>query len=62
MVSLLADIIFMPKYFDEFKYLLVTKYEILNSVLAIPIITRTAQVVVEALIHIAISIFGLPKL
>ena len=51
MGSLSVDITFLPKGFDEFKYLLFTTHEITNFVLAVLIKSRTVQVTAEGLIH-----------
>ena len=47
----LVDITFIPKGFDNFKYLSDAKCEITNFVLTIPIKTRAVHIVAEDLIH-----------
>ena len=49
--SLSVDINFIPKVFDDFKYLLAATCEITSFVLAIPNKSSAAQVLSEALIH-----------
>ena len=58
--NLFVDIKFLPKAFDDFKYLLVTTYEIRNLILIKPIKTRAAQVVHSCIDHKVRSILGLP--
>ena len=59
--SLSVDIKLMSKEFGDFIYLLVIICKITNSILAIPIKSRTAQVITEALIHRPIYIFEPPN-
>ena len=59
--SLAVDIKFMPKGFHDFKYVLVATCKITNFILAIPIESGTAQVIVEALINRVICSFGPPQ-
>ena len=62
MTQLLADIKYMPKGFDNFKFLLIITWEYTNFVIAIPLKDTQARTIEEALIHRVITIFGIPNL
>ena len=62
MTQLLADIKYMPKGFDNFKFLLIVKCKYTNFVTAIPLRDTQAKTIAEALIHRVITIFGIPNL
>ena len=62
MTQLLADIKYMPKGFDNFKFLLIITCEYTNFVIAIPLKDTQARTIAEALIHRVITIFGIPDL
>ena len=52
------NIQFMPKDFDNIKYLLIAACEVKKNVLSIPIKSRAVKVMTEILIHGFIYIFG----
>ena len=62
MTQLLADIKYMPKGFDTFKFLLIVTCEYTNFVIAIPLKDTQTRTIAEALIHRVITIFGIPNL
>ena len=62
MMQLSADIKYMPKGFDNFKFLLIMTCENTNFVIAIPTRDTQARIIAEALIHRVITIFGIPIL
>ena len=57
-----ADIKYMPKGFDNFKFLLIVTCEHTNFVIAIPLTDTKAKTIAEALKHRVITIFGIPDL
>ena len=62
MTWLLADIKYIPKGFDNFKFLLIVTCEYTNFVITIPLKDTQARTIAEALIHRVITIFGIPDL
>ena len=62
MTQLSADIKYMPKGFDNFKFLLINTCEYTNFVISIPLKDTQARTIAEALIHRVITIFGMPNL
>ena len=62
MTWLSADIKYMPKGFDNFKFLLIITCEYTNFVIAIPLKDTQTRTIAEALIHRVITIFGIPNL
>ena len=62
MKRLSADIKYMPKSFDNFKFLLIVTCKYTNFIIAIPLRDTQAETISEALIHRVITIFGIPDL
>ena len=62
MTCLSADIQYMPKGFDNFRFLLIVACEYTNFVIAIPLNDTQARTIAEALIHRVLTIFGIPDL
>ena len=60
--QLSADIKYMSKRFDNFKFLLIVTCKYTNFVIAIPQKDTKAGTIAEALIHRVITIFGIPDL
>ena len=62
MTWLSADIKYIPKGFDNFKFLLIVTCKYTNFVIAIPLKDTQARTIAEPLIHRVITIFGIPDL
>ena len=60
MTQLSADVKYMPKGFNNFKFLLIITCEYTNFVIAIPLGDTQAITIAEALKHRVITIFGIP--
>ena len=62
MTQLSADIKYMPKGFDNFKFLLIVTCKYTNFIIAIPLRDTQAKMIAEVPIHRVITIFSRPNL